>query len=74
MIMPRPGPSREEMKAWKEQAGKNLEDDLDAAFEDLQDEHPGLDWSEGGEIQAVVSQALDYGFRIGQDYANRHPD
>lgn len=49
-------------------------DELDEAYAEIQDEFPGLDWSDGGDIQAAVSAALKAGFEIGKDFEYRHPD
>jgi hypothetical protein len=46
--------------------------DLDEAHRELQDAYPQLDWE--GPVSAAVSRALEAGFEIGRDFANRYPD
>jgi hypothetical protein len=53
-------------------APENPADDLDEAHQELQDTYPELDWE--GAVNAAVSRALELGFEIGRDFANRHPD
>lgn len=45
--------------------------DLDAAHRELQALYPALSWT--NTVNAAVSRALETGFELGRDYANRYP-
>jgi hypothetical protein len=50
---------------------EDADEDLDEAHRELQGLYPGLDWD--GQVGEAVSQALEMGFELGRDFANRYP-